>query len=160
MITIREGKYADIDNICDRLSFISLNEMIDCGVLNAWHAKGRARLCKESAGLEVLFFHDQPMYALGGVYDSLKVNTWFIATEEFFKAKPSVWNAARGHMKRFAHAHRRFEIRSITTSRQPKVFKFFKFFGFQDAKRVDNCFIFRYGAADLATGQNGAKSVD
>jgi hypothetical protein len=158
MITIREGTYADIDNICDKLSVISFDEMVDCGVLNPWHAKGRARLCKEGAGLEVLFVNEQPMYALGGVYDGLKVNTWFIATEAFFKAPPSVLAAAKSHMKRFAKAHKKFIIQSFTTAKSPKLRKWFEFFGFKEHQKLENVTVFRYGAADLAAAQNNAKS--
>lgn len=158
MIVIRPATYKDVENVVDRVSMISGEEMIKCGVDTAWKALGRAKMCKDSGHLDVGCQDGLELCLIGGVKVGNEFRTWFVASEDYWKAGLSVVKATRRYMERLQKANPHFRIVSGSLSDHPRVESWFKMIGFELEKATEEGKVFVFKGRDVTSEPDDAKA--
>jgi hypothetical protein len=159
LITIRDARFDDVRDVMDKISDVSLEEMTNCGVMNAWQGLKRAKLCKDSGFLKVAFDGSEPLFIFGAATVATgQFRTWFIGTDKYFDPKNAKMIKATARVmeqlaKRFSH----FSFEARTASRRDQVLRWFSLLGFNYVSREDGMMVFRYVGRKLAKSQNCAK---
>ena len=160
MIIIRPATYADVEDVMDRISEISADEMVRCGVDSAWKGLGRAKMCKDKGYLDVGVRDGVPQCVFGGVRDGHVMRTWFIAAKEYFEGGLPVIRASRRHMARVAKLYPNFSIEAASLSQHPDVTRWFETMGFEVTQKAGDATLFRYKSTNSTAGSNSANFLD
>lgn len=159
MITVRDARFDDVRDVMDKISDVSLEEMTNCGVTNAWQGLKRAKLCKDEGFLKVGMDGDEPLFIFGAATVATgQFRTWFIGTERYFDPKNA--RAIKATAKIMANIAKRFSnftFEARTASRRDQVLRWFSLLGFNYVSREDGMMIFRYVGRKLAKSQRCAK---
>lgn len=154
MLAMTEARYADVEDVMDRMSDITLAEMVACGVTTAWQGLKRAKLCKDKGFLKVMRKGEDPQFIFGAAeIDKGTYRTWFLGTESYFDpANRSAMRATAKAMASVAARHPRHTFEARSASKHESVLRWFGLLGFSFVEQKNGTMVFRY------VGRNSTKA--